>query len=270
LKTLLIVSDTHSNSTVGLAKPSIQLDDGDKVHASTARRWLFHTFEDILKKAQEKARGELYGLINGDAIELDAKNRSLQLITKNQTEAIQNACEVFEPMFDICKGVYVVRGTEAHVGQQAQAEEALAANFNNSIMNPDTDNHSWNWLPLELDGVRMDIMHHPKGGEGGRPMNSQGVVDRLASDTLFSYANKGKLPPHLVIRSHLHKYRDSKDAFFTRAIITPAMSLLTSYVYRIGINASEDVGAILIYCHEGRYAVEPLRYPVREQTCQIL
>jgi hypothetical protein len=270
LKTLLIVSDTHSNSTVGLAKPLLQLDDGDQIHASTARRWLFHTFEDILKQAKEKQRGELYGVINGDAVELDAKSRTLQLISKNQEEAISMACEVFEPFFQMCKGVYVMRGTEAHVGQSAQAEEAFAQNFDNTIKSEETGNYSRYFLPLVFDGVRMDICHHPRGGGSGRPMNSQGGIDRIASDTLFGYANEGEPVPDVVIRSHLHAYRDSHNAFKTRAIITPAMSLLTSYTHRIGINVSQPVGAILIYADKGRYHVEPLTYPVRKPQWEIL
>lgn len=269
MKTLLVMSDSHCNSTVGLAKPIIQLDDGDQVHASIPRRWLFHTFDDILKQVKQKVRGELYGVINGDAVETDAKDRTLQLITKNQEEAVNIASEVFEPFFEMCRGVYVIRGTEAHTGKSAQAEEAFAQNFTNTIKNEETGNYSRWWLPLEFDGVRMDIAHHPRAGSS-RPMNSQTGIDRIASDTLFTYANDGEAPPHLVIRSHLHGYRDSGNAFRTRAIITPAMSLLTSYVYRIGINVSQPIGAILIYCDAGRYHVEPLLYPVRKAQWEIL
>jgi hypothetical protein len=269
MQTLLVISDSHCNSTVGLAKPQIDLDDGDSVSASTARRWLFWTFNDIMEKVKTKQRGDLYTVFNGDVIELAAKHDSLQVITKNQEEAIRIGVEVFEPLVEMSKGIYVIRGTEAHAGKSAQAEEAFASNFDNTIRNPETGRASWWYLPLEFDGVRMDIAHHPRAGSG-RPMNSQSGIDRVASDTLFTYANDGEIPPHLVIRSHLHGYKDSHNAFRTRAIITPAMSLLTSYVYRIGINVSMPVGAVLIYCHEGKYHVEPLLYPVRKTTWQIL
>lgn len=269
LKTLVIISDAHCNSTVGLSKPLIQLDDGDQVSASTVRRWLFHTFEDILEQVEKRHNGEIIGVLNGDIVETDAKDRTLQVITKNQEEAIEIATDVFEPFFEMCKGVYVIRGTEAHVGKSAQAEEAFAANFDNTIRNPETNRASWWHLPLELDGVRLDICHHPRAGSG-RPMNSQSGVDRIASDTLFNYANDGDVPPHLVIRSHLHGYRDSHDAFRTRAIITPPMSLLTSYGYRIGVNVSNPVGAIIIFCDDGWYHVEPLLYPVRKTEWQTL
>lgn len=270
MKTLVVISDLHSNSTVGLAKPTIQLDEGDTVSASTVRRWLFHTFENIMEQVRLKYNGEVYGVINGDAVELDDKNRSIQLITHNRQEAIKIACEVLEPFFDMCRGVYVIRGTEAHTGLNAQGEEAIGQNFTNTIRNPETGAASWWWLPLDLDGVRLDIAHHPKGGGAGRPMNSQGGIDRIASDALFNYANDGLAPPHLVIRSHLHGYRDSRDAFRTRAIITPPMSLLTSYAHRIGVNASNDVGGLIIFCDKGWYHVEPLLYPVRKEEWQII
>jgi hypothetical protein len=254
---------------VGLAKPTVNLDDGDQVSAGTARRWLYWTFTDILKQVKEKARGDIYGLINGDVIESDAKNRSWQTITRNQSDIHAMACDTWEPFFEMCKGVWVTRGTEAHTGKSAHFEEDFAKNFTNTMRDEETGRASWWYLPLILDGVKMDVAHHPRAGSG-RPMNSQSGIDRVASDTLFTYANDGEIPPQLVIRSHLHGYRDSRDAFRTRAIITPAMSLLTSYVYRIGINVSQPVGAIMIYCHEGKYHVEPLLYPVRKPTWQAV
>jgi hypothetical protein len=193
------------------------------------------------------------------------------LISKNKSEIIEIAREVFEPFFQMCEGVYVTRGTQAHTGLQAEYEELFASNFDNTIRNPETNRFTWWHLPLILDGVRIDACHHPRGGGGGaRPQNSQSGVDRIAADTLFFYANNREAPPHLVIRSHLHGYRDSYDAFATRAIITPPMSLLTPYPRRLGINFSEDVGAVLIYCDNSEYFVEPLKYPVRKPEWQTI
>jgi hypothetical protein len=271
VKTLLVVSDPHSNSTVGLSKPTIGLDDGSAVSANIARRWLFHTFQDILEQTQKKYNGELYALLNGDIVETDDKGRdSTGLITQNKTEAVEIATEVFEPLFQMCKGVFVTRGTEAHTGKQAQYEEAFAGNFDNVIRDEETGRASRWHLALELDGVRIDACHHPRGAGSGRPMNSQSGVDRIASDALFTYANDGLPPPHLVLRSHLHGYKDSHDAFRTRAIITPPMSLLTPYAYRIGINVSNPVGAVLIFCDDSYYFVEPLLYTVQRKQWVIL
>ena len=258
MKTLAVISDLHSNSTVGLAPINIKLDDGDNVGAGTVRRWLWYRYQEILEQINKEKKGDLYGVINGDAVELDAKNRSQQVITRKTTEAIEIANETLEPFFGICKGGYVLRGTEAHVGASGEAEEAIAKNFDNAIHNEETGTASWWYLPLIFDGVKMDIAHHPKGGGAGRPFSSQSGIDRVASDALFEYANSGLTPPHLVIRSHLHGYKDSRDAFRTRAIITPAMSLLTAYGHRIAFNTDNHTGAIMIYCHNSEYYVKPL------------
>lgn len=269
MKTLAIFSDGHTNSTVGLSKSSVQLDDGDLVSASVVRRWLFYSYMEMLEEIEKKKRGELIGLLNGDTVELDDKNRSLQLISHNQEEAISMAIDVWEPFFKMVSRAYVTRGTTAHVGKSAQGEEAFARNFDNVVVDPDYNTHTWRFLPLELDGVRMDIMHHPKGGGGSGATRMNGIM-RIASNALFEYANEGEVPPHLVIRSHLHGYRDSEKAFRTRAIITPAMSLLTEYTYRIGITNSNPIGGILIYCHNGEYFVEPLLRKVAKKQWQIL
>lgn len=270
MKTLVIFNDGHSNSTVGLSNPEFQLDDGDTVHAGTVRRWLWYRYQDILAQVAKEAQGDIYGVLNGDAVELAAKHSTNQVITKNVQEAIRIATKTYEPFFQMVKGMYVVRGTEAHTGLSAQAEEAIARNFDNTIHNEATGNASWWHLPLIFDGVRMDIAHHPKGGGSGRPNSGHAGIDRIAADTMFGYANDGEIPPQLVIRSHLHGYRDSEKAFRTRAIITPAMSLLTAYGYRIGINRDNDIGAIMIFCHEGQYHVKPIIHKVRRAEWQTI
>lgn len=271
MKTLVIFSDGHSNSTIGLSNPSFQLDDGDTVAAGTVRRWIWHRYQDILEQVTKEAKGDLYGVLNGDAVELAAKHPTNQVVTKNIEEAKRIAIETYEPFFQMVKGMYVVRGTEAHTGLSAQAEEAIARNFDNTIHNEETGNATWWHLPLIFDGVKMDITHHPKGGGAGRPHTGHSGIDRIAADAMFEYADHGEVPPQLVIRSHLHGYRDSENAFKrTRAIITPAMSLLTAYGRRIGINRDNDIGAIMIFCHEGQYHVKPILHKVRRPEWQTI
>ena len=271
MKTLVIFSDTHTNSIAGLSKPNLRLDDGSQTAAGTVRRWLFWQFEQILEQVDKEKQGDLYGLLNGDMIEADAKGRDVtQLITPNRETARGYAIDVLEPVYRMCKGVYMTRGTEVHTGHQAQEEEAIARNFENTIYNPETGAATWYWLPLEFDGVRMDIMHHPKGGGSGRPMNRMNNIQKIASDAVFSYANDGDTPPHLVIRSHLHGYQDSKDAFRTRAIITPAMSLLTPYTYRLGITTANPIGGLMILCQNGQYEVRELTRKVKRPQWQVI
>jgi hypothetical protein len=270
MHTLLFCSDPHPNHKLGLNPPNVLLDEGDSWAACSIQRMLHATWMDILETVAKEKRGETIGIMNGDYADIDDKQRTNQIISRNEDDIRRMAIEVIEPMSDLCNKMYFVRGTEAHAGKSAHMENTIAANFDNAVICPDTKQPSWWYLPLEVDGVKFDITHHPKGGAGGRPFNSQTVVDRLAADTIFDYANNGERPPDFVIRSHLHHYLDSKDAFVTRAIITPPLSLLTAYGRRIGITREASVGAIMIFVDNGKSFVKPIIQKARKQQWQVL
>jgi hypothetical protein len=259
METTLILSDLHINSTVALCKPAAVLDDGGSYRPSPGQYWLWDKWEDMLNQIEKKRAGPLYTVINGDAVEGDAKGRSDQLITRNPATIVRFAADILDPLARMSAGFFMTRGTPAHVGKSGNLEESVADDLS-AVPDPATGNASWWGLLWESDGVTMDIAHHPKGGGGGRPMNSQGMIDRLASDALFEYANQGRKPPKLVIRSHIHQYKDSRDAFGVRAITTPAWTLATEYIHRIAPHAIADIGGVMIHCSAGNYEVEVIRY----------
>lgn len=269
-KTLVVLSDTHCNHTVGLCLPKIKINDGDYSTAGVIRRWIFHQWEDVLEEVDKKKQGELWGIFNGDMVEADAKDRSGQVITRDRTEIKNIAHDVLLPLVEMCEGLYFLRGTEAHTGLNSTVEESLAETFDNVVENKETGKKTWWHLPLDFCGVKMDIMHHPKTGGTGRPQNSQTGVDRLASDTLFQATNERYDIPDLVIRSHLHGYKDSKDAFRTRAIITPAFTLLNAHGFRLGLSHDGELGCVLIHCDNGEYEVEPITRKPRKQKWQVV
>lgn len=266
MHTLAIIADTHTNQKTGLNLPSKQLDEGDGWAACKIQKWLFHTFEDCLEQIDKKKQGTLIGCAAGDIVDIDEKDRTLQMVSRNPSVAVEGAQKIIAPFAQMCEKVYFVRGTEAHVGKSGWAEDLVASDFDNAEVCPTTGRKAWWHLPLILDGVTMDISHHPSTNGGGRPMNTQSAIDRLASDTVFKYANSGDKPPALVIRAHVHHYLDSRDAFITRAIICPSFSLLGAYARRLNINEAASVGCVLIYCDRGQYMVEPILYqPKRAQ-----
>jgi hypothetical protein len=266
MQTIAFFADTHCNHKYGLNLPTVDLDEGDQWKACELQRALYHTFEDCIGKVKKKKRGKLTTVLVGDVVELDAKGRTHQIITRNIETAVRGAISVLEPLAQISNKMYFVKGTEAHVGESGFSEASVAGNFDNAIPDPATKQPAWWHLLLDVDGVRMDIAHHPRGGSGGRPQNSQAVVDRLASDTLFEYANDGLEIPNLVIRAHIHQYKDSHDAFRVRAFIVPPFRYIEAYTRRIGITMQARVGCVLVYCDKGQYEIEPIIYePKRPQ-----
>jgi hypothetical protein len=82
MTSILILSDLHIGSTVALCKPSNQLDDGGTYLASTGQHWLHRCWEDMTERVWRNRRGDLYIVVNGDAVEGDLKRRSAQLISR--------------------------------------------------------------------------------------------------------------------------------------------------------------------------------------------
>jgi len=261
---IVVFADTHSNHKMGLNPPEAWLEEGDKWNACDIQKLTWDTYLDCLQKVK-RIKGEKIGLVNGDYVDIDPKDRTNQIISRDISTSTGIGIEAIEPFTRLCKKVYFVRGTEAHAGKGAEAEEIVARDFDHAVKCPDTKKSSWWHLLLEVDGVRLDIAHHPSASGGGRPFNSQSPIHRLASDTLFNYANRGETPPDLVIRSHVHRYLDSRDAFRVRAIITPPFTLLGAYARRIGINEEPQLGCIVIHCSGGKYEVEPILYTPRRQ-----
>ena len=258
--TIVIVSDSHIGSSVGLCKPAAALDDGGTYGLSARQSFLWRSYEDFLARV-ERERADVYTVWNGDIGEGDYKNRSTQVISRNKSTITRWMSDIFEPLANLSAVRFVTRGTEAHVGASAELEEGFADDID-ATPEPATGASSWYWLPLEVEGVCLDIRHQPTGGGGaGQPQNSQSVVDRLASRTLFSYANLGRRPPDIVVCSHLHHWLDSRDAFRTRAIITPCWTLKTGYVWRVVDPVQpSDIGGVMIRVSAGHYEIEPFRY----------
>jgi len=264
MTSVIILADTHSNHKMGLNPPENWLEEGDKWGACELQKLTWDTYLDCLEKIK-KIKGEKIGIINGDYVDIDEKNRTNQIVSRDLSTSTEIAINALDPFVEICKKVYFIRGTEAHAGKGGEAEEIVARDFDNSVKCQETHKKSWWWLPLDVDGVKLDITHHPATNGSGRPMNSQSAIDRLASDTLFLYANRGDEPPHLVIRAHIHRYLDSQNWCRVRAIISPPFTLLGSYARRMGISEEPQLGAIVIHISGGKYEIEPILYTPRRQ-----
>lgn len=256
--TLVIVSDEHINSAVGLCKPEINLDDGGTYHVSRGVRWLWNCWLDFCQQASA-APGRKIAILNGDLGELDTKRRSYQLITPNKATIQRMVMDTIEPLLSVVDQVYVMRGTAAHTGKSAWLEEAIGNDLTNSVKQDDAG--SWWHLRAVVEGIRLDIAHH--ASMGGLPWTAKNAANKLAAETVFTYVEEYQQPaPHLVIRSHNHRRADSYDNFSVRVIFTPAWCLPTENEMRNGkYNQRADNGALLITCEDGKYKYDgPVLY----------
>lgn len=250
---LAIVSDLHCNSTVALCPPVINLDDGGTYKASEQQRWIWRQWRLFWGMVNEARADRLIVILNGELAD-DNRHATTQLVTRNPADMMRLSIECLRPMLDIAPdAIYVTRGTEAHSGASAWLDEAIAKDIGAVPSLPDVSSH-WQ-LRLKVDGVRLDVAHHPPGGGGRLPWTRANYANRLAIQAWMEAAMSKEKPPDLYIRGHVHAPGDSYETQPTRAVILPSWQLTTSYGHRIG-GGVLPVGGAFVTCDDGQYRIE--------------
>jgi hypothetical protein len=260
MKILAVVGDTHTNSTLGLCPPYVELDDGGQYLASEFQLALWNAWEDYVGCVSElslEQNAPVFTVFNGDITDGDHHNTS-QIITRNTATMQRIAVKALSPLIDVSDRVYVIRGTASHTGGAGAKEEEFARDI--SAVHSSEGVSSWYSLLINVNGVIVDIAHHTTMGR--LPWTSKNAANKLAATSLFNYANRGMRLPDLVFRSHNHRYADSYDSFRVRAVCLPGWQGKTEYISQLDATAIPDIGGAIVLCREnGAYEVIIKRYP---------
>ena len=269
---IAVTSDTHCRSTVGLMSPKgVALDDGGRVAPSKGQRWLWDcwlSFWDMVDRLKVKHDAGVIWVSNGDLVDGDHHN-TYQIVSRNSIQEREIVRDVLDVPLGLAPNrIFIVRGTESHVGQGGSSEESIARALSDDWpveRCPETGNASWWKLMMDVDGVFLDFTHH--GRTGMRPWTHANATILLAAQITMERVKRGERIPDLAIRSHFHRISDSYDAHPCRVIQTPAFQLATAFVNKVVPETMADIGGIAIVIDDGKYEVhkdvhEPDRGPI--------
>jgi hypothetical protein len=235
-------------------------------------------WEDFWRKVDETRQehsADLYTLFNGDLV--DGNHHGTTQITTgnpNGQANIFNAC-IAVPLALKPEKIWIIRGTDAHVGQSACSEERIADGLRRDdrpVVSEASTGTASHWhARAEIHGKRFDFAHH--GRVGTRPWTKPNVVLNLAAEIFMDHAGEdfdaGRLPtaPHIAIRSHMHQFVDTGNAHRVRVLQTPAWQLATSFINRIAPGKLGEVGGIILVVRPDRpvdvmpvlYKAEPVQ-----------
>jgi hypothetical protein len=248
---VVVTSDHHITSTLGLCPPNYTLDDRGEYRPSPGQRFLMRSwgsFWNDVKELAEQHHAPVTAIFNGDTVEADAKKRSNQIITRNKAKIVEAAYQALEPAIKISDRTIFIRGTGAHEGESSELAELLAADLTITEKAPN-GNHSWWQFLGEFGGVLFDIEHH--GPLGRTPWTITNPMNGLAVRLMLKYA--GRRLPAVAIRSHNHRKGDTYDNHPIRVLATGAWQLETEYVRRIGGVEGADIQGLIFICDGGEY-----------------
>jgi hypothetical protein len=268
---LAITSDLHAGSTVALCPPEVPLDDGGAYKASRVQQWMWQCWGDFWDKVDQTRReadADLYQLFNGDLVDGN-HHGTTQIATGNPNGQANILGEVIKaPLSLKPEKIWIVRGTDAHVGQSACSEERIADGLRRDkrpVVGEIKSGTASHWhAKTEIYGHRLDFAHH--GRVGTRPWTKPNVVMNLAAEIFMDHAledfhaNRKPTAPHLAIRSHMHQFVDTGHAHPVRVIQTPAWQLATSFINRIAPGKLGEVGGIICVIEPGHIDVRPMLF----------
>ncbi len=261
---LAVVSDIHCNSALAAVPPEgVILDDGGTYKPSAAQSWIWDCWNDywsLVEKTRKKLKARLWCVYNGDLFEGLAHHGTTQIVSAHPEPSAYLADRIFGvPRKLQPEKQFIVRGTEAHVGPSGATEEA----FGRSIKAQPSPDGRWSWwhLRLNINGVAIDCQHHPST-RGGVPWTAPQAAQRMAFRIWSEHQLKGERPPDLVFRSHTHVWRDSWNAYPTRAIVTPPWQLKTAHAYKVAADSLADIGGIVVALPGEGYEIGTQLYKV--------
>lgn len=256
---VILIADTHINGKTALCPPDVIDDDGDIHQQNLIQKWLWHTWNKCLDDIKEITKN-LYRTVifDGDIVDLDSKNRSHQIISRNPSVIMRMADPVLMPLIDFADRTFFVRGTEAHVGKSGYIEEMLAERYH-AEKDKDFGTYSWWQLRAEFSGVKFDVAHH--NSLGGLAYTYPNNMNRLVQITRLHYMDWEEKPPDVIVRAHMHRFVDTGKTFSTRGVSLPCWQFQNAYLYRIRKeNDMPHIGACIFICDNGKKELIDLLY----------
>jgi len=245
-----VTGDTHINSTVGLNRYSVNLDDGGTYQASKGQRWLWRCWLDFWDSVGTTG-DTTWTVLNGDLVDKpNGKFMGSQFISLNDADIFKMAIDVLEPVLDKSDRVFIIRGTSVHV---EHLEEQIAIDIGAEKIDGNWSAHE---LLIDVEGVLFDIRHH--GPLGRLPHTRGNALNRRAIEMILKYA--GRRIPDVAIQSHNHKYSTSSDEYPVKVIALPAWQLTAEYAHKFKIIEAADIGGISFNCADGEYTHNVKRY----------
>jgi hypothetical protein len=258
IKSMVVISDLHCGSQLGLCPPIVRLDSGGYYQHNKAQAKVWGAWQEFWYDWVPRITdGEPFAVVvNGDIID-GRHHGSTDQISQNLADQERIAIQCLEPFAKQCAGrFFVVRGTSAHVGPSGEGEESVASAL--GAVKDSEGNSSRNELWIKVGSGLCHIMHHI-GTAGSMHYESTAVMREL-SEEYTEAGRHSRRPPDVVIRSHRHRaimVQVPTENGLGISMTTPGWQLKTDFVFRIAgarISTPQIGGCVIRQGDEDVYA----------------
>jgi predicted phosphodiesterase len=222
---LVVLSDMHVGSTVGLWPPGFVSTEGFPIGQNLFQEWLWECWEHCKGWIKETTGGAAYDLLlNGDLVE-GIHHRTTQVMSADVGD---QSAAVLACLQDLCAAaarVWVVKGTEVHT----RNDEIRLGHVLGGQRDPATGQHAFDRLETTVHGTRIAACHHI--GATSRPYLEASQHSIHLGVEAIEAARDGRQPPQIIIRGHRHRHGVWTDGDFM-SITTGAWQGRTRYGHK--------------------------------------
>jgi hypothetical protein len=225
------VSDMHIGRKMSICPPEVAIGNDMTAIIGKAQRALWDAWVEDWQNIKARRR-DVVLVLGGEVGDLDLKERTWELWSRDENNIILAAAEVLDTPLKIAHDVIVLRGTEAHSGKNACLDELIAQDMTGVHVVNGGDSRSHWYVRQNIAGVTFDLAHHVS--MGSRPWTERNAANALAAQLQSDYAGWQEQPPDFALRGHVHRFSDSGTNFRTRVLISGCWTLHDAYIHRIG------------------------------------
>lgn len=221
---LVVVSDLHVGSTVGLLYPGFITAEGNKVEQNKIQKWLWAAWKDLWEDwlPARIGKSKFAVVINGDLVE-GLHHHTTQVISPDFGDHIRAAQQCLVPISKLKPAsIFVTEGTESHT----RNSETTLGEIIGAEKDPNTERYAFPRLDLEICGTRCCFFHHTATTK--RAYLESGDFSRTLGNERIESARAGLPIPKVVGMAHRHRhgfFSDGDGIAFT----TGAFQALTRF-----------------------------------------
>ena len=207
IRNCIVVSDLHCGCKMGLLPEGVVLDCGDEAKQNALQKVTWAWWQSFWNEwVPNVTKGEPYSVVfNGDTMD-GRHHESVTQVSQNLADQQEIAEAVIKPIRDLPNvdgRIYIVRGTEAHVGTSAENEQKLAKLLQIK-QNRVNGEYARNELWMQVGRGLVHFAHHV-GTTGGMAYESSAIMKELVE--AFNESARCRIqPPDVVARSHRHRH----------------------------------------------------------------
>jgi hypothetical protein len=252
---VVVVSDTHVGSTLGLWPEGFQVEEGAVVQLNKFQKWLLDCWWQMLGDIMELPEKPIV-VVNGDVIQ-GAHEKDAQLVTTRIDLQAAAALEILKPLRELASSMYMLHGTAWH-GGPASSHVSGVAKALECVPEPTTGRPCWWELYLRLGERLAHFTHHVSATslpmyEASIPLRDSIVLNSELSRVYGADAPRVDLD----VRAHRHRCILTFKPPRTWVAVSPSWQLKGEFVFKVAASSLPDIGYLLIECNERDLVVLP-------------